>query len=324
MTRFTRRSVVICATALAATFTLSSPIAAQEKDFPSKPITVIVPFGAGGASDTLARAVTSAAGSSLGQPMVVELMPGASGVIGTTNFVRNAKPDGYTLILVGTSASTTVPHAQKVAYDPIKDFAFLIGISLNTEVLAVRTDFPADNAEEFVKYAKENPGKTKLGHPGTGGEDWAVIQMMSREFGSKIVDVPYDGAGPAATSAAGGHIDGVVGSLASVTPYVDAKKLKILAVFSNEASKNLPDVQSFTQIGYKNVVLNSRLGIAAPKGTPPEIVEKLHQGLKATIENDSFKSLAQRLNFNVVYMGPDNYREALSAEYARMGAAFKQ
>lgn len=302
----------------------AGPAVAQEaaSDFPSQPVTIVVPFGAGGGSDTLARTLAATAPAHLGQPLQVELQPGAGGVIATSQFVRSARPDGYTLIITGTGATTTTPHSTEVAYDPINDFEFIIGFVLNTEVIAVRADFPAETAEEFIQYVKEHPGEVKLGHSGTGGEDWALIQAMERAFGSEITDVPFDGAGPAATAAAGGHVDGVVGSHASVTPFVEGGQLRIIAVANSEPSEDLPDVPSMPELGYDEVVLNSRLGLAAPKGTPDEIVQKLHDAFKATMQDPSFVSLADRLNLRLSYRGLDEYRDALQAEYDRIGKAF--
>lgn len=310
---------------LACGLAFASPAMAQDAaaDFPTKPVTVVVPFGAGGGSDTLARALAGTVPTYLGQPLLVELQPGAGGVIATSAFVRSAEPDGYTLIITGTGATTTTPHSQDVSYHPIDDFAFIIGFILNTEVIAVRSDFPAETAEEFIQYIKDNPGTVRLGHSGTGGEDWALIKAMERGFGSTIVDVPFDGAGPSATAAAGGHIDGTVGSHASVTPFVESGKLRIIAIANSEPAEALPGIPTMPELGYEDVVLNSRLGLAAPKGTPEPILQKLHDAFLATMDDESFKSLATRLNINLNYRGLEDYRDALRAEYDRIGEAFK-
>jgi hypothetical protein len=144
--------------------------------------------------------------------------PAPRASIGTTEFVRSAKPDGYDLIITGTGATTVIPHSQKLSYDPIEDFEFVIGVVGLTTVVAVRKDFPAKDAKEFIEYVKANPGKVSLGHSGTGGEDWAMIRLLANGIGTDITDVPFDGAGPAATAAAGGHIDGAIGSLVAMTP----------------------------------------------------------------------------------------------------------
>lgn len=332
---FTRSNVLTrLAAGLALTCSLSWAVpdaAAQDAaaegpapNFPTKPITLIVPFGAGGGSDTLARTLAATAPEHLGVQLLVKLQPGAGGVIATTEFARSAEPDGYTLIITGTGATTTTPHSQDVAYDPIEDFEFIIGFVLNTEVIAVRSDFPAQNAEEFIQYIKDHPGEVKLGHSGTGGEDWALIKAMERGFDSKISDVPFEGAGPAATAAAGGHIDGVVGSHASVTPFLQSGALRVIAVANSEPSEDLPDVPAMPELGYEDVVLNSRLGIAAPEGTPEPIVQELHDAFKATMEDESFVSLANRLNLNLSYRGLEDYRDALQAEYDRIGQAFAE
>jgi tripartite-type tricarboxylate transporter receptor subunit TctC len=292
--------------------------------FPDHPIRLVVPFGAGGGSDTLARTLAGSAPTYLGQPLVIDMQPGASGVIGTTEFVRSAEPDGYTLVITGTGATTTIPHSQELTYDPIEDFEFVIGIVGLTEVLAVRADFPAQTAEEFIQYVKDNPGAVRLGHSGTGGEDWALIRLLANGTESEIIDVPFDGGGPAATAAAGGHIDGVVASHVAVTPFVESGDLRILAVIADQPSPNLPDVPTFASLGYPNVTLNSRLGIAAPLGTPQEIVQKLHDAFKATMDDPSFVSFAERLNMNLNYVGLDEYQDVLRADFERIGSVYDQ
>jgi tripartite-type tricarboxylate transporter receptor subunit TctC len=314
-------------TALAITAAMALTAGAQAQDaanFPDHPLRLVVPFGAGGGSDTLARTLVGAASQYLGQPITIDMKPGASGVIGTSEFVRSAKPDGYEMIITGTGATTTIPHSQKLSYDPINDFEFVIGVVGLTEVLAVRKDFPAKDAKEFIEYVKANPGKVSLGHSGTGGEDWALIRLLGNAIGSEITDVPFDGAGPASTAAAGGHIDGVVGSLVAVTPFMESGDLRVLAVLATEGSKALPDIPTMPSLGYKDVVLDSRLGIAVPKGTPKPIVQKLHDAFKKTMEDESFLSLAKRLNMDLQYIGLDDYKDALKRTYDNIGSVYSK
>jgi len=311
--------------ALAAAMTLGTNASfAQDPaaDFPNRPLRLVVPFGAGGGSDTLARTLAGNSSPYLGQPISIDMQPGASGVIGTTEFVRSAKPDGYTMIITGTGATTTIPHSQKLTYDPLEDFEFVIGVVGLTEVLAVRDDFPAKTAEEFIEYIKANPGKVSLGHSGTGGEDWALIRLLANATGTEITDVPFDGGGPASTAAAGGHIDGVITSHVAVTPFVESGDLRILAVVATQPSAALPDVPTMPSLGYKDVVLDSRLGIAVPKGTPKEIVQKLHDAFKQTMEDESFLSFAKRLNMNLQYIGLDDYKQALKGDFERIGTVY--
>lgn len=314
-------------TALAITAAMALATGAQAQDaanFPDHPLRLVVPFGAGGGSDTLARTLVGAAPKYLGQPITIDMKPGASGVIGTTEFVRSAKPDGYDMIITGTGATTTIPHSQKLSYDPIEDFEFVIGVVGLTEVLAVRKDFPAKDAKEFIEYVKANPGKVSLGHSGTGGEDWALIRLLGNAIDSEITDVPFDGAGPASTAAAGGHIDGVVGSLVAVTPFMESGDLRVLAILATEGSKALPDIPTMPSLGYKDVVLDSRLGIAVPKGTPKPIVLKLHDAFKKTMEDESFLSLAKRLNMDLQYIGLDDYKDALKRTYDNIGSVYSK
>jgi tripartite-type tricarboxylate transporter receptor subunit TctC len=315
---FLKRTMV----ALAATMTIGAAHAQDAADFPNHPLRLVVPFGAGGGSDTLARTLAGSASPYLGQPISIDMQPGASGVIGTTEFVRSAKPDGYDLIITGTGATTTIPHSQKLTYDPLNDFEFVIGVVGLTEVLAVRKDFPAKDAKEFIEYIKANPGKVSLGHSGTGGEDWALIRLFANATESDLTDVPFDGGGPAATAAAGGHIDGVISSLVAVTPFMESGDLRVLAVIASTPSDALPDVPTMPSLGYKDVVLDSRLGIAAPKGTPKEIVQKLHDAFKKTMEDPSFLSFAKRLNMNLQYVGLEDYKKALQGDFDRIGTVY--
>ena len=308
--------------ALAATMTIGAAYAQDAANFPDHPLRLVVPFGAGGGSDTLARTLAGSASPYLGQPISIDMQPGASGVIGTTEFVRSAKPDGYDLIITGTGATTTIPHSQKLTYDPLNDFEFVIGVVGLTEVLAVRKDFPAKDAKEFIEYIKANPGKVSLGHSGTGGEDWALIRLLANATESDLTDVPFDGGGPAATAAAGGHIDGVISSLVAVTPFMESGDLRVLAVIATTPSDALPDVPTMPSLGYKDVVLDSRLGIAAPKGTPKEIVQKLHDAFKKTMEDPSFLSFAKRLNMNLQYVGLEDYKKALQGDFDRIGTVY--
>ncbi len=317
---FLKRTIV----ALAATMTIGAAHAQDAANFPDHPLRLVVPFGAGGGSDTLARTLAGSASPYLGQPISIDMQPGASGVIGTTEFVRSAKPDGYDLIITGTGATTTIPHSQKLTYDPLNDFEFVIGVVGLTEVLAVRKDFPAKDAKEFIEYIKANPGKVSLGHSGTGGEDWALIRLLANATESDLTDVPFDGGGPAATAAAGGHIDGVISSLVAVTPFMESGDLRVLAVIATAPSDALPDVPTMPSLGYKDVVLDSRLGIAAPKGTPKEIVQKLHDAFKKTMEDPSFLSFAKRLNMNLQYVGLDDYKKALQGDFDRIGTVYEK
>ncbi|MCV3243138.1 Bug family tripartite tricarboxylate transporter substrate binding protein [Mesorhizobium sp. ZC-5] len=317
---FLKRTMV----ALAATMTIGAAHAQDAANFPDHPLRLVVPFGAGGGSDTLARTLAGSASPYLGQPISIDMQPGASGVIGTTEFVRSAKPDGYDLIITGTGATTTIPHSQKLTYDPLNDFEFVIGVVGLTEVLAVRKDFPAKDAKEFIEYIKANPGKVSLGHSGTGGEDWALIRLLANATESDLTDVPFDGGGPAATAAAGGHIDGVISSLVAVTPFMESGDLRVLAVIATTPSDALPDVPTMPSLGYKDVVLDSRLGIAAPKGTPKEIVQKLHDAFKKTMEDPSFLSFAKRLNMNLQYVGLEDYKKALQGDFDRIGTVYEK
>ncbi|HHY08512.1 MAG TPA: tripartite tricarboxylate transporter substrate binding protein [Corynebacteriales bacterium] len=271
--------------------------------YPTKPITLIVPWGAGGGADTAARAVAAVASKHLGQPLVVVLKPGAAGTTGHIEFLKE-KPDGYNLIITTNSPIITVPQFQEVPYDPINDFKFIARVTNLRNVLAVRATADYKTADEFFEYARANPGTITIGHSGAMGIGHMSIKLMELELGTTFIDIPFTTAGEAIIAAAGGHIDAVSGSISSAAQQIEMGNLIPIAVTSYDRDPFYPDVPTFMELGY-DVAIDNQISIGAPKDTPPEIVEFIHTAIKDTLEDPSYQKLAEKLNLTIDYLGPE-------------------
>jgi tripartite-type tricarboxylate transporter receptor subunit TctC len=264
---------------LVAAAALSFAPFAYAQDFPKHPITMIVPFAAGGTSDVIARAVAEEMGKSLGQPIVIENVAGAGGSTALARAAR-AEPDGYTIAIgnAGTSAATYTIY-PKLPFTP-ESFVPIAMVAKTFGIVALRKDFPAKTLKEFIAYAKSNPGKINLGHAGVGSSNFLICKSFVQATGIDVTLVGYRGAAPALTDAIGGQIDGVCDAAASVSQAIDDKLVKGLVVGSTVRLASLSDLPTSTE-GWN--------GLFAPKGTPPEIVTKLNAAARAAVESESVK-----------------------------------
>jgi len=262
--------------------------AALAQDYPKRPITMIVPFAAGGTSDVIARTVAEQMGATLRQPIVIENVAGAGGSTALARAAR-AEPDGYTIAIgnAGTNAAayTIYPMLpfKADAFAPVAMVAKTFGI------VALRKDFPAKNLQEFIAYAKSNPGKINLGHAGVGSSNFLICKSFAQAAGIEVTLVGYRGAAPALTDAIGGQIDGVCDAAASVSQAIDDKLVRGLVVGSTVRLATLPDLPTSAQAGLPEFEAQGWNGLFAPKGTPPEIVAKLNAAVRAAVESDAVK-----------------------------------
>jgi tripartite-type tricarboxylate transporter receptor subunit TctC len=272
--------------ATAAALSFSTFVQAQE--FPKHPITMIVPFAAGGTSDVIARAVAEEMGKSLGQPIVIENVAGAGGSTALARAAR-ADPDGYTIAIgnAGTSAATYTIY-PKLPFTP-ESFVPIAMVAKTFGIVALRKDFPAKTLKEFIAYAKSNPGKINLGHAGVGSSNFLICKSFVQAAGIDVTLVGYRGAAPALTDAIGGQIDGVCDAAASVSQAIDDKLVKGLVVGSTVRLASLSDLPTSTEAGLPEFEAQGWNGLFAPKGTPPEIVTKLNAAARAAVESESVK-----------------------------------
>jgi tripartite-type tricarboxylate transporter receptor subunit TctC len=262
--------------------------AAHAQDYPKRPITMIVPFAAGGASDVIARTVAERMGSELGQTIVIENVAGAGGSTALTRAAR-ASPDGYTIAIgnAGTNAAAYTIYPML----PFKADAFvpIAMVAKTFGIVALRKDFPARNLQEFIAYAKANPGKVNLGHAGVGSSNFLICKSFVQAAAIDVTLVGYRGGGPALTDVIGGQIDGVCDNAASVSQAIDDKLVKGLVIGSSARLASLPDLPTSAEAGLPEFEAQGWNGLFAPKGTPPEIAAKLNAAAKTAVESDAVK-----------------------------------
>ncbi len=273
---------------LATVAAVSFVTAASAQDFPKRPITMIVPFAAGGTSDVIARTVADQMGAALGQPVVIENVAGAGGSTALARTAR-AEPDGYTVAIgnAGTNAAAYTIYPML----PFKAdaFAAIAVVAKTFGIVALRKDFPARNLREFIAYAKSNPGKINLGHAGIGSSNFLICKSFVQAAGIEVILVGYRGAAPALTDAIGGQIDGVCDAAASVSQAIDDKLVKGLVVGSTVRLATLPDLPTSTEAGLPEFEAQGWNGLFAPRGTSPEIIAKLNAAARTAVESDAVK-----------------------------------
>jgi tripartite-type tricarboxylate transporter receptor subunit TctC len=280
--------VKLLTTTLLAAVAALSVTAALAEDYPKHPITMIVPFAAGGTSDVIARAVAEEMGRSLGQPIVIENVAGAGGSTALARAAR-AEPDGYTIAIgnAGTSAATYTIY-PKLPFTP-ESFAPIAMVAKTFGIVALRKDFPAKELKDFIAYAKNNPGKINLGHAGVGSSNFLICKSFVQAAGIDVTLVGYRGAAPALTDAIGGQIDGVCDAAASVSQAIDDKLVRGLVVGSNVRLATLPALPTSAEAGLPEFEAQGWNGLFAPKGTPPEIIAKLNAAARTAVESDAVR-----------------------------------
>ena len=257
---------------------------ANAQNFPTHPITMIVPFTAGGTSDVIARTVAEQMGAALGQTIVIENIGGAGGSIALAKAAR-ATPDGYTIAIgnAGTNAASYTIYPE-LSFTP-DAFVPIAVVAKTFGVIALRKDFPASNVQEFIAYAKSNPGKVNLGHAGVGSSNYLICKSFVQAAGVDVALVSYRGAAPALTDA----IDGVCDGATSVSQSIEGKLVKGLVAGSNVRLATLPDLPTSAEAGLPEFESQGWNGLFAPKGTPPEIIAKLNAAARTAVESDTLK-----------------------------------
>jgi tripartite-type tricarboxylate transporter receptor subunit TctC len=272
---------------LAAAFALlATAVSAQAQSYPSRPITVVVPFPAGGPSDVVARIVAEHMGKVLGQTMVIENVGGAGGTIGSAR-VASAAPDGYTLLAGSMGSHVAAPVlTPNVKYDSQRDFDPVGPTADAPAVIVARKDFPASNLREFVAYLKQNGANVKQAHGGIGSSSHMACMLFAAEAGVTPNLVAYRGTGPAMNDLIGGHVDFLCEQAVSVTGQITSGAVKAFAMSGDARLATLPDVPTAQEAGV-NYRMNVWAGIFAPKGLPPEIMKRLTDALDQSLDDAS-------------------------------------
>jgi tripartite-type tricarboxylate transporter receptor subunit TctC len=300
---------------LGAAAMLAALPAAQAQDFPARSIELVVPFAAGGGTDALARAMSDASRTHLSQPVVVLNKPGAAGAIGLTD-VANSPADGYKLALV-TADMVIIPHLglTKTTYEK---FSPIIQLNADPSAITVRADSPYNTIEEFLNAARAKPEAIQLGNAGIGSIWHLAAAALEDKTGAKFNHIPFNGGNPAVLALLGGHIDAVAVSPAEVIQYVKAGKLKTLAVM---ADQRVPGFENVPTLKERNIDLSigTWRGIAAPKGTPQPVLDKLAVALREAAAEPGLKKFMAEQNLGYVIADPQTF----TALMARDNATFK-
>jgi tripartite-type tricarboxylate transporter receptor subunit TctC len=255
----------------------ASSVAALAQDYPAKPIVMVVAFAAGGNNDLRARQLGVPVGASLGQTIVVDNKPGASGNIGH-DFVARALPDGYTLGIGAMGPLTVNPSLfPKMTFDPAKDLVPVVLIEKAPLVLVTRVEKPFKSLKDVIAAAKAQPGALTIGNAGNGGAHHLSGELFQDAAGIDMLSVPYKGGGPAATALLSGEIDMMFEQTYAALPSVQAGKTRALAVTSDKRLPSLPDVPTMAELGFPGVTVSNWLGVVAPKGTPPAVIRKVNE-----------------------------------------------
>lgn len=304
------------AAAMMGAVALSISTASAQQDWPTKPITLIVPFAPGGNTDLIARTIAPKLGEKLGQSVIVENRPGAGGTIATTE-LASAPADGYTMQIGDISTHAISPHVYKgLTYDPIEDFEPIIQITSVSLLLVVNPQVKADNVQELIDLAKSDPDSVAYASSGNGSPQHLAFEYLKTLTGIDPVHIPYNGSAPALTDVIAGHVPMMIDGTA--VPHVKSGTLRALAVTGNERSATLPDVPTMQEAGVKDFSFTSWHGMMYPAGVPHDIVIKVNSAVDEILKEQEIKDRFAELNIGLAGGSSEEFVEFVAAENAKM------
>ncbi|MEJ8852774.1 tripartite tricarboxylate transporter substrate binding protein [Variovorax rhizosphaerae] len=293
---------------------------AAEGAYPSRPITLVVPFPPGGAGDAQARVIGQKLGEKLGQSVVIDNRPGAGTAIGAA-YVANAKPDGYTLLMSSNSTYTLNPAIRKsLPYDPVKSFQPIGIVGRVALVMLANTSVPVSNPKELIAAVKAAPDKYSYASFGAGTSSHFAAEMALQAMGIKLTHVPYKGSGPAMTDLIGGQVPFAFDTVTAAAPQIKSGKVKAIAVTTSKRSALLPNVPTFAESGYPGVLLDSWGMFVGPRGFPAEVQAKLEKALKDAVDDASVRSKLAEQGVEPGFIGSAQAAAHLEAELPLMRA----
>lgn len=295
---------------------------AYAQSYPSKPITLVVPYPAGGGADIVARLLAESMKPILGQPVTVTNRPGGQGTIGTAEVLR-APADGYTIVLSAAATLTVQPHRQDLPYETPDDYDPIIKAANLPMVLAVLSTSPLKSAKAALDAARANPGKVRVGTPGNGSVGHLIVASVNTKAGVRLGHVPYASGAESIPSMLGGHIEAVVAHPSELLPHVKAKTVTVLAVFEEQRNPNFPDAPTFRELGY-DITMGVYYPVIAPKNLPADVKAKLFKAAKAAMESPGFSTRAKEGGYNMDIKDPEVLRKDLWAAYRDNGQLVKE
>ena len=293
------------------------------QSFPSKPITLIVPFPAGGTTDVLARTLGERLSRSSGQPVIVDNRPGVGATLGAS-IVAKSKPDGYTLLIGAVHHTIATSVYPKLSYDFQKDFAPITVIAMVPNVLVVNPNVQAKNVAELVALAKSQPGKMTYGSNGSGTAQHLIGTQFGNMTGAQLLHVPYKGSGPLATDLLGGQISMSFDTITPVLPHIKAGKLTALAVTTDKRSPALPDVPTLNEAGLTGFNLGTWFGVLAPAATPKDVVTKLNTEMVKIIQSPEFRQKMEDIGADPVGNSSEEMAKQITDETQKFSKLVKE
>ena len=283
--------------------------------WPQKPVRVVVPFPPGGVTDSIARITAEWLTQRLGQPVVAENRPGASGAI-AADLVARSEPDGYTLFSAATPQLAIVPHVQKINYDPIKDFTPISIVGTNPFALGCNHKVPGATLKEFVDHVKARPGELSYASPGSGSVGHLSMALFLARAGLKMEAVLYKGGGPAIADVIAGHVPCYFGNLNEIIPHASSGKLKVYAVSGEARAPQLPQVPTVAEQGYPGFRTVTWNGYVAPAGTPKDVVERIAREIAAGCKDAAFAGRLNKIGVDPVCSTPAEFEKAVREDLA--------
>lgn len=317
-----RRRRMLATFALASLATLTFSGGAMAQAWPARPITLVVPFPAGGTTDVLARALAEKLTLSLGQTVIVESKPGAGATLGA-DYVAKSKPDGYTLLVGAVHHTIATSVYKKLPYDFQKDLAPLTTIAMVPNVLVVNASTPARNVNELVALLKTKPGAYNYGSNGNGTAQHLIGTQFQKLTGTEIAHIPYKGSGPLATDLLGGQVTMSFDTVTPVLPHIKAGKLRALAVTTAKRSSALPDVPTLDEAGLKGFDIGTWFGVLAPVATPKDVLARLSTEMVKVIQSADFRKRMEEIGAEPIGNSPDQMAAQIKSDTEKFATLVK-
>jgi len=312
-----RKSLLVLVAAMSALFSA----ALYADDYPSRSVTIVNVFGAGGGSDTVCRIIANKLGPALGQPVIVEDRPGADGALAAL-YVHHQPADGYTLMMATNSPLSADPYLHKdVNYDPVKDFVPITRVGSFTLMLVVDPKLPIHSVQEMIDYAKANPGKLTYASGNTAGI--VALETIKHDAGISMLHVPYKSTAPTLEDIIGGRVSMMLADFTSAMPHVNAGTVRPIAVSRIRRSTLFPDLPTMDEAGIKGFNLDTWAGLVAPAGTPPQIVAKLNGALRPIIDSPEVQARFKNVGFEGFSSTPEELGNFIKAQLALWGKMIK-
>jgi len=315
-----RRSLLGTVALIANCIALPAAYAQSARNFPEKPIKLVIAFPAGGPTDVTMRQLAENAGKQLGQPVIIENKPGAGGTL-PAQALQTVQPDGYTLAQMPLGVFR-LPYTTKINWDPVKDISYVINVTGYAFGIVVPADSPLKNWQDFVAYAKANPGKLTYGSTGTMTSPHLTTELIAQKAGIELQHVPYKGSADLMLATISGQLMAAADST-GFAQQVAAGKLRVLNTWGEKRLDKFPDAPTLKELGY-DMVQNSPFGIGAPRGTPPEVVAKIHDAFKKAMEEPSYVAALAKYDMLPNYMSSADYTRFAQDTFGREKALIEK